>query len=332
MLKALLVIVLLAVRRRGAWRGLLSVGQADRLVRGRYRQARAGRRERSHPLWPGADRQYAEAYRQERRRSRLRYAGNDLACQNCHLNAGLQPFAAPFVSTFATFPMFVDDQVLTLTQALNGCMRRSLNGKDLPPESREMEALVAYIKFLGKGTPEGVRIAGMGLRPIAEPDPAARRTARRGGLCQALRQLSQGGRAGRAAPAAGDRLHHPAALGRRELQCRRRHGQDRLCRVLYSRQHAVRHRLSRAGAHRAAGLGRRRLHDLEAASAGDAGNRVRAAIRRAASRLMRDARPLHSSARQAEALAQTPRWLFGAVARCSFANEAICSMIDSGTR
>ncbi len=45
----------------------------------------------------------------------LRYAGNDLSCQNCHLNAGLQPFAAPFISTFATFPMMVDDQVLTLT-------------------------------------------------------------------------------------------------------------------------------------------------------------------------------------------------------------------------
>jgi cytochrome c len=25
----------------------------------------------------------------------MQYAGNDLACQNCHLNAGLQPFAAP---------------------------------------------------------------------------------------------------------------------------------------------------------------------------------------------------------------------------------------------
>jgi thiosulfate dehydrogenase len=33
-----------------------------------------------------------------------RYAGNDLACVNCHLDAGLRPFAAPFVSTFATFP------------------------------------------------------------------------------------------------------------------------------------------------------------------------------------------------------------------------------------
>lgn len=108
----------------------------------------------------------------------MRYAGNDLACQNCHLNAGLQPFAAPFVSTYATFPMMVDDQVITLTERINGCMRRSLNGKDLPDESREMEALIAYFRYVSKGTPEGVRLAGMGLRPI--PTPPAPPDARRG--------------------------------------------------------------------------------------------------------------------------------------------------------
>ena len=107
----------------------------------------------------------------------LRLAGNDLACQNCHLNAGLQPFAAPFVSTFATFPMLVDDQVLTLTDRINGCMRRSMNGKDLPSEGREMEALIAYFKFVGKGSPESVRVPGMGLKSISPPTqpPDARR-------------------------------------------------------------------------------------------------------------------------------------------------------------
>ena len=89
----------------------------------------------------------------------------------------LQPFAAPFVSTFATYPMMVDDQVLTLTDRINGCMRRSLNGKDVPSEGREREAIVAYLKFVGKGTPEGVRVPGMGLRPIENPTspPDARR-------------------------------------------------------------------------------------------------------------------------------------------------------------
>src|SRR6478672_7569279 len=72
-----------------------------------------------------------------------RYAGNDLACVNCHLNAGLRPFAAPFVSTFATFPMLVDDQVITLIHRINGCMQRSMNGKEIPDDSPEMQALIA---------------------------------------------------------------------------------------------------------------------------------------------------------------------------------------------
>ena len=102
----------------------------------------------------------------------LRYAGNNLACVNCHLNAGLQPFAAPFVSTFASFPMLVNDQVLTLRERINGCMQRSMNGKPLPAESRELQALVAYIKFLGEGTPVGVRLPGMGLLPPSDPPQA----------------------------------------------------------------------------------------------------------------------------------------------------------------
>lgn len=101
-----------------------------------------------------------------------RYAGNDLSCVNCHLNAGLQPFAAPFVSTFATFPMMVDDQVITLTERINGCMRRSMNGKNLPVSGREMEAIIAYIKYLGHNTPQGVRVRGMGLLTLKDA-PAA---------------------------------------------------------------------------------------------------------------------------------------------------------------
>ncbi|HLC08835.1 MAG TPA: c-type cytochrome, partial [Methyloceanibacter sp.] len=102
-----------------------------------------------------------------------RYAGNDLACVNCHLNAGLQPFAAPFVSTFATFPMMVDDQVITLTERINGCVRRSLNGKNLPVDGKEMQAMIAYIKYLGHNTPQGVRVPGMGLLTLRDPATAA---------------------------------------------------------------------------------------------------------------------------------------------------------------
>jgi len=99
----------------------------------------------------------------------MAFAGNDLACQSCHLKAGLQPFAAPFVSTAATFPMMVNNKVITLPERINGCMELGMNGHALPEDSREMEALIAYIKFVGKDTPEGVRLPGMGLMPIALP-------------------------------------------------------------------------------------------------------------------------------------------------------------------
>jgi thiosulfate dehydrogenase len=102
-----------------------------------------------------------------------RYAGNDLACVNCHLDAGLRPFGAPFVSTYASFPMMVDDKVITLKERINGCMIRSMNGKELPADGPEMQAIIAYIKYLGQATPEGVRVAGMGLFPIADPPLAA---------------------------------------------------------------------------------------------------------------------------------------------------------------
>src|SRR5262245_40707385 len=101
-----------------------------------------------------------------------RFAGNNLACTNCHINAGLQAFAAPFVSTFTSYPLVVDDRFLTLNARINGCMTRSMNGKPLPDRGREMEAIVSYIKFVGKGAPQDVRVEGMGLKTLKPPtDP-----------------------------------------------------------------------------------------------------------------------------------------------------------------
>ena len=87
--------------------------------------------------------------------------------------------------------MLVDDQVITLKERINGCMLRSMNGKALPKDSPEMEALIAYIKFLGHGTPEGMRVAGMGLLPSRSAFGGGRR-AWREGLCRSLSKLPQG--------------------------------------------------------------------------------------------------------------------------------------------
>ena len=40
------------------------------------------------------------------------------------------------------------NQIGTIEERINGCFERSMNGKMLPPESKEMTALVAYLKWL----------------------------------------------------------------------------------------------------------------------------------------------------------------------------------------
>ncbi|MFO0996079.1 MAG: c-type cytochrome [Alphaproteobacteria bacterium] len=108
----------------------------------------------------------------------LRYAGNNMNCGACHLNGGVKKFGLPLIDSFATFPRYFEGRPITLEDRINLCMMRSMNGKPLPHDSREMSAFVAYIKFLGTGTPVGVEIDGMGVQPLSRP--AAPASAERG--------------------------------------------------------------------------------------------------------------------------------------------------------
>ena len=107
------------------------------------------------------------------------FSGNNMACQNCHLEAGTKKFGLPFVGVFADFPQYRarEGEVGTLEDRINGCMTRSMSGQPLPVDSHEMKAFVAYIKFLSDGRPIGGKTAGRGAGKIAEltypADPVA---------------------------------------------------------------------------------------------------------------------------------------------------------------
>ncbi len=100
-----------------------------------------------------------------------RYAGNDLSCQSCHLEAGTKRYGLPFVGVFADFPQYRsrEGEVGTLEDRVNGCMTRSMNGRTLPDDSTEMRAFVAYIKFLSTGGKQD----GRGSAKLPELDRAA---------------------------------------------------------------------------------------------------------------------------------------------------------------
>jgi thiosulfate dehydrogenase len=107
-----------------------------------------------------------------------RLAGNNLACQSCHLEAGTKQFGLPFRGVYADFPAYIarSGRVDTIEDRIQGCMMRSMNGKPLPPGSPEMTAMVAYIQFLSKGRPVGAPTPGRGpgrIPELARPaDPA----------------------------------------------------------------------------------------------------------------------------------------------------------------
>jgi thiosulfate dehydrogenase len=104
-----------------------------------------------------------------------RFAGNNLTCQNCHLQGGTQPYAMPLIGVWGQFPQYRgrEGEVGTLEDRVNGCMERSMNGRALALDSREMKAFLAYTKWLSTGIPDGAKIIGSGTKPVQEPERAA---------------------------------------------------------------------------------------------------------------------------------------------------------------
>ena len=106
---------------------------------------------------------------------KMRYAGNNLACSNCHQEAATKKFAMPWVGAQATFPQYRgrENEVSTIEERVNGCMERSMNGKALPFDGKEMKAFATYIHFLSKGVPVGSSVEGQGLPKFTPPDRAS---------------------------------------------------------------------------------------------------------------------------------------------------------------
>jgi thiosulfate dehydrogenase len=104
-----------------------------------------------------------------------RFAGNNLACQNCHLRGGSQPYAMPLTGVWGQFPQYRarEGAVDTVEERINGCMERSMNGRALPLESREMRAFSSYMRWLSTGIPDGAKLVGAGTLRIKEPTRAA---------------------------------------------------------------------------------------------------------------------------------------------------------------
>jgi thiosulfate dehydrogenase len=102
---------------------------------------------------------------------------NGMNCQNCHLNAGTTPFGNNYSAVWSTYPKFRERSgaIESIEKRVNDCMERSLNGKPLKEDSKEMIAIKAYIQWLGTDVKKGETPIGAGivtLKSLSRPaDP-----------------------------------------------------------------------------------------------------------------------------------------------------------------
>ncbi len=101
------------------------------------------------------------------------FVGDGLRCTSCHLDGGLRKTAMSWVGTYARFPQYRarEGRVLSIQDRVNGCLRRSMNGKPLPVDSREMDDIVAYLAYLSTGVKVSYSSGKTGLPIVAPPTP-----------------------------------------------------------------------------------------------------------------------------------------------------------------
>lgn len=93
------------------------------------------------------------------------HTSNGMNCQNCHLDAGTRAWGNNYGAVESTYPKFRErsGSVETIVKRVNDCFERSLNGKALDSSSREMQAIVSYIKYIGSYVPKDTIPKGTGI-------------------------------------------------------------------------------------------------------------------------------------------------------------------------
>jgi len=82
---------------------------------------------------------------------------NGMNCQNCHVEAGTRAFGNSFAAVSTSYPKYRDrsGRVESIEFRIKECMERSLNGSSTDSISKEMKAMVAYFKWIGKDVKRG---------------------------------------------------------------------------------------------------------------------------------------------------------------------------------
>lgn len=105
----------------------------------------------------------------------IKAAGNGMNCQNCHLDAGTKPWGNNYGGVYSTYPLFRQrsGSLETIPKRINDCLQRSLNSQPIDSNSREMKAIIAYMKWIGRDVKKGEKPKGAGISDLPFLDRAA---------------------------------------------------------------------------------------------------------------------------------------------------------------
>ncbi len=104
---------------------------------------------------------------------KMHFSGNTLNCTSCHQDSGTKQFGIPWMGVSQAYPQYRgrEDKMAGLEERINGCFGRSMNGKPLAVDSREMKAMVAYVDWLSKDMTK--QVSGLKTPKFEGPDRKA---------------------------------------------------------------------------------------------------------------------------------------------------------------
>ena len=103
---------------------------------------------------------YGKRLLNETKRLLPEHVGAEMNCNSCHIAQGKIPLGDPYINSANFYPRVMPraGKEVNLTMRVNGCFQRSMNGKPLDPQSPEMLAILAYMKWLSQNTPKEQKV------------------------------------------------------------------------------------------------------------------------------------------------------------------------------
>lgn len=119
---------------------------------------------------------YGKRLLNETKRLLPEHVGATMNCNSCHISQGKIPLGDPYINSYNFYPRVMPraGKEIDLQARINGCFKRSMNGKPLDREGPEMKAMLAYMKWLSQNTPKDQMVDIKNAGSVDEslvPDP-----------------------------------------------------------------------------------------------------------------------------------------------------------------